>query len=147
MKRMELKITLTFAIMFVVGVIINGLYSVISLGESFFSFVVMASAMLSALFYLVYIWINTRRHKYIALLGLFCIGLFVIFASYSSEGSAGAFSSWNWKDTVMIVYYVISYEIACWQGKKLLEEDKESISINVTLKGDIKPEDVEVTIE
>lgn len=30
MKRMELKITLTFAIMFVVGVVISGIYSVVS---------------------------------------------------------------------------------------------------------------------
>ena len=124
MKRMESKIALTFVIMFVAGVIINGLYSVISLGESFFSFNVMELAMFNALFYLGYIWLNTRRHKLLAHLGLWSIVLFVIFVSCSSDGNAGAFSSWNWRDTILIIYFLVAYMIADYQGKKLLEEDK-----------------------
>lgn len=42
MKRMELKITLTFAIMFVVGVVISGIYSVVSNQSGFFTVEVMA---------------------------------------------------------------------------------------------------------
>ena len=58
-KRMELHITITFAIMFVVGVIINGLYSVISMKSNFFTFQVMAKGVIAALVYLVYVWIST----------------------------------------------------------------------------------------
>lgn len=147
MKRMELKITLTFAIMFVVGVIINGLHSVISMDSNFFTFAVMANAMVAALVYLGYVWINTRRHKLLTLIGVLGIGLMVLFASFSSDGVTGTFSSWNWKDTVMIVYYFIAYEIASRQGEKLLEEDRETINLNINLKGEIKPEDVEVSID
>lgn len=48
----------------------------------------------------------------------------------------------------MCVYYIVSYQIASYQGKKLLEEDKENINITINLHGDdcvITPEDVEVT--
>ena len=45
MKRMELKITLTFAIMFVVGVVISGIYSVVSNQSGFFTVEVMADGL------------------------------------------------------------------------------------------------------
>lgn len=63
MKRMELKITLTFAIMFVVGVVISGIYSVVSNQSGFFTVEVMADGLFTALVYLGYVWINTRRHQ------------------------------------------------------------------------------------
>ena len=146
MKRMELKITLTFAIMFVVGFIINGLYSVISLGESFFSFGVTANAIFVALVYLFYIWLYTRRHRLLSLIGVCCIGLMILFIGFSSEGVANSFSGWDWKDTVMIIYCV-AFFIADHQADKLLEESKETVNIKLTLKGDIKPEDAEITID
>ena len=124
MKRMELHITITFAIMFVVGVIINGLYSVISMKSNFFTFEVMAKGVIAALVYLVYVWISTRRHKLLACIGVIGIGLVVIFASFSSEGVVGTYSSWNWKETVMLICYVIAFQIAKYQSKKLIEEDK-----------------------
>lgn len=138
MKRMESKIVLTFAIMFVVGFIINGLYSVISLGESFFSFGIMAKGMLTALMYLMYVWIYTRRHRTLAVMGVVSIALMVMFAGFSSEGVANTFSGWVWKDTVMSVVYVVAAFIADHQVDKLLEESKD---IKLILKCDIKPED------
>ena len=56
MKRMELKISLTFAIMFVIGVVINGIYSVTAMDSSFFTFDVVASGLLYAMFFLLYIY-------------------------------------------------------------------------------------------
>ena len=148
MKRMELKITLTFAIMFVVGVVISGIYSVVSNQSGFFTVEVMADGLFTALVYLGYVWINTRRHQLLTCLGVACIGFMFLFVLFSSEGVSGAFSGWNWKDTVMCVYYIVSYQIASYQGKKLLEEDKENINITINLHGNdcvINPEDVEVT--
>lgn len=123
MKRMELQITITFAIMFVVGVIIRGLYSVISMKSNFFTFEVMAEGLIAALVYLGYVWMQTRKHKLLTITGVSGMALFVFF---SFEGVAGFFSDWNWSETVMCVYYVIAFQIAGYQGKKLLEEDKET---------------------
>ena len=75
MKRMESKIALTFAIMFVVGFIINGIYSVITMEANFFTFEVMADAIFAALFYLFYVWIYSRKHKLLTVMGVVCIGL------------------------------------------------------------------------
>ena len=147
MKRMESKIALTFAIMFVVGFIVNGLYSVISLGENFFSFGVMAKGMLTALMYLMYVWVYTRRHRTLAVMGVVGIALMIMFAGFSSEGVANTFSGWVWKDTVMMVVYLAAAFIADHQADKLLEESKEQVNIKLTIKGDIKPEDVEVSLD
>lgn len=125
MKRMESRIAVTFAIMFVVGVIINGLYSVISMEESFFSWEVMAKAMIAALFYLSYVWVNTRRHRILASVGWIGIALLFMFSTFSSfEGGSVMFSSWSWADTVMIAYYCIAYVLAFHQAKELLVEDE-----------------------
>lgn len=144
MKRMELEISLTFAIMFVIGVIINGIYSVVVLASSFFSFNVLANGLWGAMCFLLYIWINTRRYQLLTLLGLISIIVLLLFIFFSSEGVSGTFSGWNWKDTIDCVYYIIAYIIAIYQGEELLEEDKENINIKV--KGEImNPEDVEIT--
>lgn len=86
MKRMELKITLTFAIMFVVGVVISGIYSVVSNQSGFFTVEVMADGLFTALVYLGYVWINTRRHQLLVCLGVACIGFMFLFVLFSSEG-------------------------------------------------------------
>lgn len=148
MKRMELKITLTFAIMFVVGVIISGIYSVISKQSGFFTFEVMADGLFTALVYLGYIWINTRRHQLLTYLGVLGIAFMVLLAGFSSEGVSGVFNSWNWKNTIMCIYYFVAFQIASYQGSRLLEEDKEAINLTINLHGNndiIKPEDVEIT--
>lgn len=147
MKRMESKIALTFVIMFVVGFIVNGLYSVISLGENFFSFGVMTKGMFTALMYLMYVWIYTRRHRMLAVMGVVGIVLMIMFGEFSSEGIANTFSVWVWKDTVMMIVYLAAAFIADYQADKLLEEDKEQVNIKLTIKGDIKPEDVEVSLD
>lgn len=148
MKRMELKITLTFAIMFVVSFIINGIHSVITMESNFFTFEVTANALIAAIVYLGYIWINSRRHQLLTLIGVLAICFLVIFIEFSSEGVAGSFSGWDWKATVMCFYYIIAFQIAKYQGEKLIEEDKKTINITINLKGDlIKPEDIEATID
>ena len=147
MKRMESKIALTFAIMFVVGFIINGIYSVITMEANFFTFEVMADAIFAALFYLFYVWIYSRKHKLLTVMGVVCIGLMLLFAEFSVEGVAGSFSGWDWKSTVMIIYYITASFIADYQAQKLVEESKESVNIKVTIKGNINPDDIEVSLD
>lgn len=147
MKRMELHITIVFAIMFVVGVIINGLYSVISMKSNFFTFEVMAKGLMAALVYLGYVWMRTRKHQLLTMIGVLGLCSMGLLISFSSEGVAGSFSDWNWSSTVMFVYYVIAFQIAGYQSEKLLEEDKETLNINLHITGDIKPEDNEVTVD
>ena len=45
----------------------------------------------------------------------------------------------------MCIYYMIAYQIALYQGKKLLEEDKETVKVSINLNRDIAPEDIEIT--
>ena len=146
MKKMESKIALTFVIVFVVGIIINGLYNVISMNASFFSFEVLVIAMLSALVYMLYIWIFTRRHKTLALIGVSSSGLLFLLLGCSFNDVALSFESiatsfGTWRDIVMIIYFAIVSFIAEYQAKKLLKEDK------MNFEGDIKPEDVKVSID
>lgn len=146
MKRMELKITLTFAIMFVVSFIINGIYSVITMNLNFFTFEAMVNALFAALIYLGCIWINSRRHQLLAHIGALAICLLGLFIFFSSKGVSGSFSGWNCETIVMCIYYIIAFQIAEYQGKKLLEEDEETINITI-IKGDIESEDIEASID
>lgn len=147
MKKMEKQIAITFAIMFVVGFIINGLYSVISMDSNFFTFGVASNAILFAFIYLFYIWLYTRQHKLLTIIGVCCIGLMLLFINFSSKGFAASFSSWDWRDTVTIICYFIASFIADYQSQKLIEESKEPINIKVIIKGNIEPENIDVSID
>lgn len=57
------------------------------------------------------------------------------------------FILWKREPSHFPVVYVIVAVIAYYQSDKLLEESKEEVNIKVTIKGDIKPEDVEVSID
>ena len=116
-KRMELQITMTFVIMFIVGVIIFGIHSIIQ-DSNFLNFEVMTEASLSALIYLIYIWIYTRKHQILASIGFLSVFLTVVFAYVAATGETGILS-WNWYDVIMILYFVVASSIAKYQGKKL----------------------------
>ena len=144
MKRMELEIALTFAVMLVISFVINGIYSVLAMNSNFVTFKVMAIALSDALFYLGFIWINTRRHQLLTAIGVLAISFMCLFISFSSEGVAGLFNDWDWKAIVMFIYYMIAVLIATHQGKELLEEDKEMSNATVNLKCYIKIEDEDI---
>lgn len=150
MKRMELRIAVTFAIMFVVGVIINGLYNVISMGESFFTWGVMANALIYALVYLGWIWLHTRRHQLLASLGVLGICFMILFIAFDAEGGiAATYSSFNWRSIFTMIYCIATSHLADYQGKKLREEEKETLNINIKYKGEqqLNPEDFEVSVD
>ena len=142
MKRMEIKITVTFAIMFVVGVIINGIYDVISTNSNFFTFEVVAKGFVMALVYLAYIWINTRRHQMLVNLGIFsCCCLVLMLKRNSFEELV--VSGWNWYSTILCIYFVVAYPIARYQGKKLLIEDLQMLNIEFVVNNEENDENDE----
>ena len=47
----------------------------------------------------------------------------------------------------MIIYYITASFIADYQAQKLVEESKESVNIKVTIKGNINPDDIEVSLD
>lgn len=126
MKRMELKISLTFAIMFAIGIIISGIYSVTAMDSSFFTWGVLAEALSYSLVFLMFIWLSTRRHPLLAGLGLLSIGVFLLAIVFYFDGASEAvYDGWNWKDTISGLYCIIAFIIASYQGNKLLKEDFE----------------------
>ena len=150
MKRMESRIALTFAIMFVVGVIVNGLYSVISKGEGFFTWGMMANALIYALSYLGWIWLHTRRHKLLASLGALSICFMILFIAFDAEGGiAATYSSFDWRSIFTMIYCIATSCLADYQGKELLEEDRKNIKIKIKYKGEqqLNPEDFEVSVD
>lgn len=124
MKRMELQITLTFAIMLIVGIMINGFHSVISMNSNFFNSKVVIHGFLMAVFYLGYIWINTRRYQLLITLGVCICVLILMLTVLSPEEVTVTFSSWNWYTTILCLYFIGAYRIANYQSKKILEHNE-----------------------
>lgn len=124
MKRMRLQVAVTFFILFVIASIISGIYNVVSM-KNFFTLQVIEEGIFAAIVYLIYLWLSTRRNKlkaYICFV-IFGILLLLLIVAFSHWGVDNILSSWNWKNSVMIVYYTISFRIAEEQGKELLEEE------------------------
>lgn len=127
MKRMELEITLTFIIMSIVGIIINGFYFGIAMNSNFLNFDAIAYGIAMALVYLVCIWIFTRRHQWLALLGFLSFCLMLMLIAFSSGGVA-IFSNYsNWYYICLFIYFIITCQIAKYHGQKLLEEDEKNL--------------------
>ena len=144
MRRTELKICLTFVIMFVVAVIISGIYSVVSMNSSFFTLDVMLDGIVYAFAYLVYVWIYTRRHKLLAWLGILSIAFIILLAENAVvESATSLFSAWNWKDTVQVIYCVVANLLAIFQGIELLDEDEDRLNDCYDIDVDVIPYDDE----
>lgn len=144
--KMESKITLTFMIMFAISVIISGINSVVVEGKGFFTFQMWADAIFYAFVYLIYIWINTRKHKTLAWLGLFVILTLIGIYFLTIAEAISVTSTATVTDTGLVfsidkfiifvlrcTYCFIAYGIARRQGEKLLEEDKVSVNVNIIL--------------
>lgn len=123
MKRMELKIALTFATVFVVTLIINGIYSATTLKGDFLSAKVLATSLYHALPYLVLIWIFIGHHKWLRLLVCSIALLLMNFLSYDSGYYPFRYSEFGWIDIAITVVYIVISIIASRQAKKLLKEE------------------------
>jgi peptidoglycan/LPS O-acetylase OafA/YrhL len=140
MKKMELHISLTFAIAVAVSLIVSGIYSVTSKNSSFINWDVMTGAFIVGVVYLGYIWMCTRKHKAITWLAVFAICLVIIFYGLSTAEGDSSLLSFNWYDFVMIAIFFALFQIAQIQGKKLLEEDEEEYNISKHYVFNIYPE-------
>jgi len=118
MKKMELKIAFTFAIVLSLGIIINGMYDLIR-GRRFFSFNALSTGLILAIIYLGFIWINTRRYKLLTLIGIISIGIIVSYMIFSIDGITGIVNSWTAKETIMFVFCAIFYFVAANQAEQL----------------------------
>ena len=127
MKRMELEITLTFIIMSIVGIIINGFCFGIAMNSNFLNFDAIAYGIAMALVYLVFIWIFTRRHQWLASLGFFSFCLMLMLIAFSSCGVAILSNYSNWYYICLFIYFIITGQIAKYHGQKLLEEDEKNL--------------------
>ena len=118
MKRMKMKtkIALTFCLTTILEIIIEGFYNVISNNGSFITNDIWALSFTWSWVYLLYICLETKRHKLLILIGLFEVGVMIC----SIRGAlVGPFSGWYWNDTVRVIYYFGIYHIARYQTKSL----------------------------
>lgn len=111
--------------MFIAGVFINEIYSAVSMNSGFFTFGVLEKGLIFALIYLSYIWIFTRQHELLALIG--AGGIVFIIMSLSPCSLEVDNANWNWSKTILFIFCIVSAAIANYQGEKLLEEDDEKI--------------------
>lgn len=131
MKEIELKITLTSIIMFLIGIINYGAYNVLVNKQPFITFEVMADGAMVALIYLFLIWVNSRRHQKLTILGIvYMLIIFLYLYSNKMEVTLSE-SVVNWKAIYLVGYCIISFEISSYQGKKLLNQEKNNSDKNV----------------
>ena len=132
--KMEKKMTLTFAIMFVIMVAVNCIQRLV-LGEEIFTSLMWFEALFCAFCYLVYIWIETRKHKKLALLAIIVVVALVFLFIYSLEESTIVAETTSGTESgftilklifslVKLAYFIIAERIADRQVKDLLKEDK-----------------------
>lgn len=124
MKRTVLEITLTFIIMSVVGIIINGLFGM-AITSNFLTFDVVAYGIAMALVYLVYIWIYTQDSpQWLASSVSFTLLITII---TSSSDEAAILSNYKLRYyCCCFIYFYITCQIAKCQGQEFLEEDKKN---------------------
>ena len=85
--KIENKIILTFLSFLGIAIIINGLYSIIILNQNFFDFKMLGASFLMALFYLIYLYIETRKYKLIAYIAFFSFLLMIRFFLLSTSNN------------------------------------------------------------
>lgn len=124
MKKMEMKAIATFMLVYVIGVLIMGLYSVTQMQSKFFNYEVFGSSIIFPVIYFLFLWINTRKYKLLALTGVFNIGLLFFLVAYSltEERLQVEQISCNWIDIIIAIYMIIIYGVSRYQGEKLIKE-------------------------
>lgn len=148
MKKMEFEIFETSILVFVVGTLLGGLYSIVFGEGSFFSFEVIRWAIFAALYYLFGIWVNTRHYQLLTCLGCLGVSLYMLLTICHAEENANLFSELDWKEFVFkFIVYMLLFFISVKQANRLMEEESETVNVVINVKEKIQPEDVDVNIE
>lgn len=130
MKRMKTKIALTFVIVVIVGIIINGLIHVLTSQGNFITLDVIIRGIFCGIFYLSYIWSLTRRHPIltftciIIILAVLLLGIFLLIPTtfeVLKQTPVDYFES-VLRDIASVIFYIVMYLIATYQAKKLIKE-------------------------
>lgn len=125
MKQTEKKISITFMMIFFVQLIIGGIYDKCIMNSKFISRLGIAVALAYAIVYLVFIWINTRRHKSLANLAFLAINILVILLANSKGNLIEEFveiGAFNIINAVIVAFPIAALSLK--HAKELLEEDK-----------------------
>ena len=148
MKKMEFEIFETSILVFLLGTLLGGTYSIVFGKGSFFSLEVIRGAIFAALYYLFGIWVNTRRHQLLTCLGCLGVALYMLLTVCQSTENVNLLSELDWTKCILqFIAYMLLFFISAKQATRLMEENPETINVVINVKGDIDPKDVDVNIE
>lgn len=132
---MEKKIASTFLAVFVLGAIIEYVYYGINYQKIQINVQIFQNAAALALVYLYWIWVFSRRHKFLAFLGTVAIAVFCICTIVDAGELTNMLKSIDCGGYLMILASIASAIIAYIQGKKLyIEVQQESRTAEVVVK-------------
>lgn len=121
MRRMKLCIASFFVLNFLVFIVINGLYNVISMKSNFLTFKAMFQGFYESLFYLSLVWMTSRKHPRATAM-LLVIGIWIIVTSLLAIllfGSVDILFDGNgptWDDILLGLWLLISSFVAGVHG-------------------------------
>ena len=131
--KIENKIILTFFFFFCIAIIINGLYSIIILNQNFFDFKMLGASFLMALFYLIYLYIETRKYKLIAYIAFFSFLLMIRFFLLSTSNNKPNEEMETTKQILIaifsitrVIYLIVQLKLSRKQSKEIIEEIKKA---------------------
>lgn len=138
--KIENKIILTFLSFLGIAIIINGLYSIIILNQNFFDFKMLGASFLMALFYLIYLYIETRKYKLIAYIAFFSFLLMILFFLRSTSNNKPNEEMETTKQILIaifsitrVIYLIVQLKLSRKQSKEIIEEIKKQKKKNILL--------------
>lgn len=131
--KIENKIILTFLSFLGIAIIINGLYSIIILNQNFFDFKMLGASFLMALFYLIYLYIETRKYKLIAYIAFFSFLLMIRFFLLSTSNNKPNEEMETIKQILIaifsitrVIYLIVQLKLSRKHAKEIIEEIKKA---------------------
>ena len=131
--KIENKIILTFLSFLGIAIIINGLYSIIILNQNFFDFKMLGASFLMALFYLIYLYIETRKYKLIAYIAFFSFLLMIRFSLLSPSNNKPNEEMETTKQILIaifsitrVIYLIVQLKLSRKHAKEIIEEIKKA---------------------
>lgn len=131
--KIENKIILTFLSFLGIAIIINGLYSIIILNQNFFDFKMLGASFLMALFYLIYLYIETRKYKLIAYIAFFSFLLMILFFLRSTSNNKPNEEMETTKQILIaifsitrVIYLIVQLKLSRKHAKEIIEEIKKA---------------------
>ena len=129
--KIENKIILTFLSFLGISIIINGFYSIIISNQNFFDFKILGASFLMALFYFIFLYIETRKYKLIAYIAFFSFLLMVLFFLLSIYNNKSNEDLETTKQIILaifsiirVIYFIVQIQISRKYAKEIIEKTK-----------------------